>query len=67
MRWLLVTRMAVILINTRLSYASQLKAYEHAMRHIKENDFQKEDVQAIDILHTNLTPKKLLQNQLKNI
>lgn len=37
-----------ILINARLSYAGQLKAYEHAMRHIKENDFQKEDVQAIE-------------------
>lgn len=37
-----------ILINARLSYDGQLKAYEHAMRHINENDFQKENVQAIE-------------------
>lgn len=37
-----------ILINARLSYTGQLKAYEHAMRHIKEEDFQKEDVQSIE-------------------
>ena len=30
-----------ILINSRLSYDSQLKAYEHAMRHINNNDFEK--------------------------
>lgn len=36
------------LINARLSYAGQLKAYEHAMRHINENDFQKEDVQSTE-------------------
>ncbi len=37
-----------ILINARLSYAGQLKAYEHAIRHINENDFQKDDVQSIE-------------------
>lgn len=36
-----------ILINSRLSYDSQLKAYEHAMRHINNNDFEKSDVQPI--------------------
>lgn len=37
-----------ILINARLSYGSQLKAYEHAMRHIHNNDFEKASVQAIE-------------------
>lgn len=47
-----------ILINARLSYASQLKAYEHAMRHINENDFQKEDVQTIEYTAHQLDAKK---------
>lgn len=37
-----------ILINARLSYTGQLKAYEHAMRHVKDNDYQKADVQSIE-------------------
>ncbi len=37
-----------ILINARLSYDGQLKAYEHAMKHIENDDFQKNDVQAIE-------------------
>lgn len=37
-----------ILINSRLTYDSQLKAYEHAMRHINNNDFEKSDVQPIE-------------------
>ncbi len=37
-----------ILINARLSYVGRLKAYEHAIRHIREDDFQKEDVQSIE-------------------
>lgn len=37
-----------ILINSRLTYDSQLKAYEHAMRHIRNNDFEKSDVQEIE-------------------
>lgn len=37
-----------ILINARLSYDGQLRAYEHAMRHIRESDFAKDNVQAIE-------------------
>ena len=37
-----------ILINARLSYDGQIKAYEHAMKHIHENDFEKDNVQAIE-------------------
>ncbi len=44
-----------ILINSRLTYASQLKAYEHAMRHINNNDFEKTDVQPIEYSAHNLS------------
>lgn len=37
-----------ILINAKLSDAGQLKAYNHAMKHIEEDDFQKADVQSIE-------------------
>lgn len=37
-----------IFLNARLSKESQLKSYYHALRHIKENDFQKEYVQEIE-------------------
>ena len=39
-----------ILINARLSYATQLKAYEHALSHINEDDFSKPDVQTIEAI-----------------
>lgn len=37
-----------VLINSRLAHAEQLKAYSHAINHIRENDFAKEDVQSIE-------------------
>ena len=37
-----------ILLNARLSAEERLKAYEHAMRHIKEDDFSKSDTQKIE-------------------
>ena len=37
-----------ILINAGLNYESQQRAFEHAMHHIKNNDFQKENVQEIE-------------------
>lgn len=39
-----------ILINAKLSHDAQIAAYEHAMRHITQNDFDKqhEDVQQIE-------------------
>ena len=37
-----------IFINSRLSADGQLRAYEHAMKHIKNEDFQKDNVQAIE-------------------
>ena len=37
-----------ILINARLPYEGQVKAYEHAMKHINNNNFQENDVQKIE-------------------
>lgn len=37
-----------MLINARLSYEGQYKAYKHGMRHIVENDFEKSNVQRIE-------------------
>lgn len=37
-----------IMINSRLSYSGQLKAYQHALRHIMNNDFEKNNVQSIE-------------------
>lgn len=37
-----------IMINARLSYEDQMKAYAHAMRHIENNDFSKDNVQGIE-------------------
>ena len=37
-----------ILINAGLNYESQLKAYEHAMSHITNDDFSKGNVQEIE-------------------
>lgn len=49
-----------ILINARLSYEGQLKAYEHALRHINDDDFQKEDVQSIEYNAHQLDTKKVV-------
>lgn len=47
-----------IMINSRLSHDTQLIAYHHAMKHIKNNDFQKNDVQAIEtVAHTSVIPE----------
>lgn len=37
-----------ILINARLSNESQMQAYAHAMEHIVNDDFEKQDVQIIE-------------------
>ena len=37
-----------ILINARLSNESQMQAYAHAMKHIMNDDFEKQDVQIIE-------------------
>lgn len=48
-----------IMINSRLSHNRQLIAYNHAMKHIKNDDFQKQDIQMIEaIAHATETPQK---------
>lgn len=37
-----------ILINSRLNYESQMKSYLHEIRHIKNNDFDKDNVDLIE-------------------
>lgn len=37
-----------VFLNARLSQESRLKSYRHALRHILNNDFEKEDVQIIE-------------------
>ena len=47
-----------ILINSKLSYNGQLLAYNHAMKHIQNYDFQKSDVQIIEtVAHGTRTPE----------
>lgn len=49
-----------IFINARLSYDGQLRAYEHAMKHIKENDFERSNVQEIEaVAHEIITDSKV--------
>ena len=37
-----------VYINDKLSRPQQINAYRHAVKHIKGNDFEKEDVQEIE-------------------
>lgn len=37
-----------VFINSRMAYNQQLSAYQHALEHIKKNDFQNDDVQRIE-------------------
>ncbi len=37
-----------ILINARLSHDEQFKAYQHALSHINNGDFEKSDIQSIE-------------------
>lgn len=46
-----------VLINSRSASNKQLEAYQHALEHIKKNDFQKADVQQIEaIAHSEASP-----------
>lgn len=38
-----------IFLNARLSQESRIKSYIHALRHIEENDFEKANVQDIEL------------------
>ncbi len=47
-----------ILINAKLSEEAQRAAYDHAMKHIMDNDFEKSDVQEIEIVAHGLKEEK---------
>jgi len=48
-----------ILINAKLSQDEQLKAYQHALSHIKNGDFEKSDIQNIELqAHELESPEK---------
>lgn len=38
-----------LFLNARCSYEEQCKSYKHALRHIRNNDFAKSDVQEIEM------------------
>lgn len=43
-----------IFINSNLNYEERCKAYQHALDHINENDFEKYEVQSIEYVAHNL-------------
>lgn len=47
-----------ILINAKLSQDGQLKAYQHALNHINNGDFEKSDVQNIELQAHELNASK---------
>lgn len=47
-----------ILINAKLSQDGQLKAYQHALNHIKNEDFEKSDIQNIEFQAHDLEASK---------
>lgn len=49
-----------IFINARLSNDEQLKAYEHALKHIQKEDFSKDEVQLIEAQAHNATEKEVV-------
>ena len=38
-----------VYLNARLTYAGRVRAYHHAIRHIERNDFERMDVQEIEM------------------
>ena len=50
-----------ILINAKLSQDGQLKAYQHAISHITNEDFEKSDIQSIEFhAHKLEVPKEIV-------
>ena len=60
-----------ILINAGLNYESQLKAYEHAMSHITNDDFLKGNVQEIEYYahhpHKDPEPAQIYLDRIKQL
>lgn len=38
-----------VFLNTRLSYEAQKEGFQHAIKHIRNNDYEKHDVQEIEM------------------
>lgn len=38
-----------VYLNARLSYSGRVRAYHHAIRHIERNDFERANVQEIEM------------------
>lgn len=55
-----------IFLNARLSYEEQLKAYQHAVDHIKNQDFQKSNVQEIEATAHKMISPPVLEVRPKN-
>lgn len=55
-----------IFLNARLSYEEQLKAYQHAIDHIKNQDFQKSNVQEIEAAAHKMVSSSALEIRPKN-
>lgn len=47
-----------ILINSRMTCERQHEAYEHALDHIKHNDFEKDSVQEVEAMAHGLIPRE---------
>lgn len=45
-----------IFLNARESYEQQVKSYEHALKHIENDDFKQSDVQVIEALAHDIKP-----------
>lgn len=57
-----------IFINARMSFDNQVQAYDHALRHIKNNDFGKDDVQTIEyIAHSQESKPAPVQKYVEEI
>lgn len=55
-----------IFINAKLSYEMQIHVYQHELKHIKNGDFEKTDVQQIEaIAHADQTTKEPIVTQKK--
>lgn len=49
-----------IVLNAKMTHEKQLESYEHAMEHIRNNDFERNDVQSIEYAaHNNIAPEEM--------
>lgn len=63
-----------VFINARIGYQAQLDAYQHAIRHIENDDFEKNDVQQIEAVAHGLAdpeepamPAKMFEARIRRL